>query len=43
MSLSERRERHAAALDVLRRNDIHAWRRGFIGELEAAAVLGTSG
>ncbi len=43
MSLSERRERHAAALDVLRRNDIHAWRRGFIGELEAAAALGTSG
>ncbi len=43
MPLSERRDRHAAALDVLRRNDIHAWRRGFIRELEAAAALGTTG
>ena len=32
-----------AALAVLRRNDIHAWRRGFIERLEAAARATDSG
>ena len=43
MPLAERRERHSAALAVLRRNDIHAWRRGFIERLEAAARATDSG
>jgi trehalose 6-phosphate synthase len=43
MPLAERRERHSAALAVLRRNDIHAWRRGFIERLEAAARAADSG
>ncbi|TVQ47217.1 MAG: alpha,alpha-trehalose-phosphate synthase (UDP-forming) [Gammaproteobacteria bacterium] len=34
MSLVERRERHAAMLEVLRRNDIEAWRTRFVGALE---------
>jgi len=37
MSLTERRERHTAALEILRRNDIHAWRHRFIEQLENAA------
>jgi trehalose 6-phosphate synthase len=35
MSLAERRERHAAMLEVLRKNDIRAWRRRFIEALTA--------
>lgn len=37
MPLAERRDRHQAMLEVLRRNDIHAWRRNF-----TAALLATS-
>ena len=33
MSLDERRARHTAMLDVLRKNDIGAWRRRFIEAL----------
>ena len=33
MSQAERRDRHAAMLDVLRKNDITAWRRRFVGAL----------
>lgn len=36
MPLSERRERHAAMLQVLRRNDIAAWTRRFVEALEKA-------
>lgn len=35
MSLAERRERHAAMMEVLRRHDIHAWTQRFIAALEA--------
>lgn len=34
MSLTERRERHAAMLQVMRRNDIASWTRRFIEALE---------
>ncbi len=37
MPLEERRARHADMLQVLRRNDIHAWHKRFIHQLEAAA------
>jgi trehalose 6-phosphate synthase len=33
MSLKERQERHASMLDVLRKNDITAWRTRFVGAL----------
>jgi len=36
MSLDERRTRQAAMLEVLRRNDIRAWREGFVGALQTA-------
>jgi trehalose 6-phosphate synthase len=36
MSLQERRERHAAMLQVLKRNDIGAWTRRFVEALEQA-------
>jgi trehalose 6-phosphate synthase len=36
MSLQERRERHAAMLQVLKRNDIAAWTRRFVEALEQA-------
>jgi trehalose 6-phosphate synthase len=36
MSLPERRERHAAMMQVLRRNDINAWTRRFVDALEQA-------
>jgi trehalose 6-phosphate synthase len=36
MPLPERRERHAAMLQVLKRNDINAWTRRFIDALESA-------
>ena len=36
MPLSERRERHAAMMQVLRRNDIAAWTRRFVDALEQA-------
>lgn len=35
MPLSDRRQRHRAMMATLRRNDIHQWHRGFVGELEA--------
>lgn len=37
MSLAERRERHAALLATLRRNDVHAWAERFIRDLRATA------
>lgn len=36
MPLDERRERHAAMMDVLRTNDISAWRRRFVEALRDA-------
>lgn len=36
MPLEERRERHAAMLETLRRNDIYAWSRRFIEALHAS-------
>jgi trehalose 6-phosphate synthase len=36
MSLQERRERHAAMLQILRRNDIATWTRRFVEALEQA-------
>jgi trehalose 6-phosphate synthase len=35
MPLGERRERHTAMLEVLRRNDIHAWHGRFVERLVA--------
>jgi trehalose 6-phosphate synthase len=37
MPLSERRRRHEALIDTVRRNDIHAWHRTFMEELESSA------
>jgi trehalose 6-phosphate synthase len=37
MSVEERRNRHIAMLEVLRRNDIRAWRERFVDALQAAA------
>ncbi len=37
MSRDERRARHGAMLEVLRQNDIDAWRDRFVGALRAAA------
>ena len=34
MSLQERRERHAAMLQILKRNDIATWTRRFVEALE---------
>ena len=34
MSREERKARHAAMLEVLKKNDITAWRRRFVGALE---------
>jgi trehalose 6-phosphate synthase len=34
MSLDERKERHRAMMEILRRNDIHAWSQGFIEALQ---------
>ena len=36
MSLQERRERYAAMMQVLKRNDISAWTRRFVDALEQA-------
>jgi trehalose 6-phosphate synthase len=36
MTLTERRERHAAMMQVLKRNDIGAWTRRFVESLEQA-------
>ena len=36
MPLAERRERHAAMMDVLRRNDVSAWHRRFVSTLQSA-------
>lgn len=38
MPLEERRERHAAMMQVLTRNDIGAWRRRFVEALEKVAA-----
>ncbi|HSR47951.1 MAG TPA: trehalose-6-phosphate synthase, partial [Anaerolineales bacterium] len=35
MPLSERRQRHRSMMEVIWRNDIHAWHGNFVGELEA--------
>ncbi len=35
MSIEERRARHAAMLDVMRRNSLDVWRDRFVGDLEA--------
>ena len=35
MPVEERRERHAAMMEVLRRNDITAWRQRFVAALDA--------
>jgi trehalose 6-phosphate synthase len=35
MPLEERRERHAAMMQVLRANDIHAWRKRFVDALDS--------
>jgi trehalose 6-phosphate synthase len=37
MSLSERRQRHRAMLEVIRRNDIHAWHGKFVAALTRVA------
>ena len=37
MPLSERKRRHEALIDTVRRNDIHAWHRTFMEELESSA------
>lgn len=37
MPLAERRERHAAMLEILRKNDIAAWRRKFVAALRTTA------
>jgi trehalose 6-phosphate synthase len=34
MPLSERRARHRSMMEVIRRNDIHAWHGNFLAELE---------
>jgi trehalose 6-phosphate synthase len=34
MSLAERQQRHAAMMDILRVNDITAWRTRFVDDLE---------
>ena len=39
MSLAERQERHAAMMQVLRENDITAWRTRFVNDLEATRGL----
>jgi len=39
MPLPERRERHTAMLEVLRRNDLSAWARRFIDALEQSAGM----
>ncbi|MBX3695451.1 MAG: trehalose-6-phosphate synthase [Steroidobacteraceae bacterium] len=36
MPLAERQQRHAAMLAALRRRDLHAWYRGFLGAIDAA-------
>ncbi len=38
MPLTERRDRHLALLEVLRRNDIHAWHRRFLAALESPSA-----
>jgi trehalose 6-phosphate synthase len=37
MPVKERRERHQAMIDVLRRNDIDAWRTRFVETLEGVS------
>ncbi len=38
MPLAERRERHAAMLDTIKRNDIHHWADSFVGALEQSGT-----
>jgi trehalose 6-phosphate synthase len=38
MPLGERKERWSAMMKVLRRNDITAWREGFVSALSAAGA-----
>jgi len=38
MPLAERRERHQAMIDVLRRNSITSWHSGFVQTLESCAT-----
>jgi len=38
MSLAERRERHRAMIDVLKKNDIDAWRTRFVDTLESVGT-----
>ncbi|HVY65498.1 MAG TPA: trehalose-6-phosphate synthase [Gammaproteobacteria bacterium] len=42
MSRDERRARHAALLDVLRRNDIDAWRERFVAALRRRPATGVA-
>jgi trehalose 6-phosphate synthase len=42
MPLEERRNRHAAMLEVLRRNDITAWRERFVAALQGVARSGVN-
>jgi trehalose 6-phosphate synthase len=37
MPIGERRDRHLAMIDVLRRNSIHAWHSGFVDTLESVS------
>ena len=39
MPLADRRERHHRMLEVLRRNDIHAWHTRFVKQLQSAVGL----
>ena len=43
MSLEERRERHAAMIEILTRNSIEAWRKRFVAALTATDVGSDSG
>jgi len=42
MPLSERRQRHEALLEVIRRNDIHAWHGKFVDALAEVAAAGSA-
>ncbi|MDN5870560.1 MAG: trehalose-6-phosphate synthase [Nitrococcus sp.] len=38
MPLAERQRRHARMMDIMRHNDLHAWRRRFLNDLAALEV-----
>jgi trehalose 6-phosphate synthase len=42
MPMAERRERHESLLAVIKRNDIHSWRRRFVDVLESTARVKSS-